>query len=79
VANLMIIPLDVFNVILGMDWLSQYRVVYILFLEDSVFTGTFRCRGDLCRWCYEVLSYTIVSIDSIPLGEKIWNYLCYDG
>jgi hypothetical protein len=37
-ANLVVISLGAFDVILGMDWLSQYRS-YILFLEDSVIAG----------------------------------------
>ena len=31
VANLVIIPLDMFDVILGMDWLSQYQAVISYF------------------------------------------------
>ena len=31
VANLVIIPLDMFNVILGMDWLSQYQAIISYF------------------------------------------------
>ena len=30
-ANLVIIPLDMFDVILGMDWLSQYQAVIYCF------------------------------------------------
>jgi hypothetical protein len=31
VANLVVIPLESFDVILGMDWLSQYQVLYPVF------------------------------------------------
>jgi formate/nitrite transporter FocA (FNT family) len=31
VANLVVIPLESFDAILGMDWLSQYRVLYPIF------------------------------------------------
>ena len=31
VANLVIIPLDLFDVIVGMDWLSQYQAVISCF------------------------------------------------
>jgi hypothetical protein len=50
VANLMVIPLDSFDVILGMDWLSQYRAVISYFWKivslqapssrEVIFAGT---------------------------------------
>jgi hypothetical protein len=33
VANLVVIPLDVFDAILGMDWLSQYQAIISCFMK----------------------------------------------
>jgi hypothetical protein len=33
VANLVVIPLDVFDAILGIDWLSQYQAIILCFMK----------------------------------------------
>jgi hypothetical protein len=40
VANLVVIPLDVFDAIFGMDWLSQYQAIISCFMK-TIFTCTF--------------------------------------
>jgi hypothetical protein len=50
VANLVVIPLDVFDTILGMDWLSQYQAIISCFMKiislhapssrDAIFVGS---------------------------------------
>jgi hypothetical protein len=50
VANLVVIPLDVFDAILGMDWLSQYQAIISCFMKtislhapsgrDVIFVGS---------------------------------------
>jgi hypothetical protein len=50
VSNLVVIPLDVFDVILGMDWLSQYQAIISCFMKtislhapssrDVIFVGS---------------------------------------
>jgi hypothetical protein len=50
VANLVVIPLDVFDTILGMEWLSQYQAIISCFMKtislhapsgrDVIFVGT---------------------------------------
>jgi hypothetical protein len=43
VANLVVIPLDVFDAILGMDWLSQYQAII------SCFIKTISLHASSCR------------------------------
>jgi hypothetical protein len=50
VANLVVIPVDVFDAILGMDWLSQYQAIISCFMKiislhapsgrDVIFVGS---------------------------------------
>jgi hypothetical protein len=50
VANLVVLPLDVFDAILGMDWLSQYQAIISCFMKtislhapsgrDEIFVGS---------------------------------------
>jgi hypothetical protein len=58
-GNLVIISLDVFDAILGMDWLSQYQAIISCFMK-TISLHAFWQRHDFCRECYEVLSCLVI-------------------
>jgi hypothetical protein len=64
VANLVVIPLNVFDAILEMDWLSQYQAIISCFMKTVSLHAPSGRDVTFCRECYEVLSCLV--IPSIP-------------
>jgi hypothetical protein len=60
VANLVVIPLNVFDAIHGMDWLSQYQAIISCFMKTISLHAPSGRDVIFCRECYEVLSCLVI-------------------